>query len=84
MKLDSGISDICPWDNNYLFASLNHSTSQFILVDSNDYSIEKKFEVDEKDSRGCGIKVVRNPLHGSFLISFSINGKLNLYSQEFL
>ena len=28
MKLVSGISDICLWDNNYLFASLYKSTSQ--------------------------------------------------------
>ena len=80
MKLDSGISDICLWDNNYIFASLNHSTSQFVLIDINNRNIEKIFEVNDKDPRGCGIKVIRDTLHGSFLISSSINGKLNLYS----
>ena len=82
MKLESGISDICLWDNNYLFASLNHSTSQFVLIDSNIQLVEKKFGVneEEEESSGCGIKVLRHQLHGSFLISSSINGILNLYS----
>ncbi len=84
MKLDSGISDICLWDNNYLFASLNHSTSQFVLIDINNRNVEKKFIVNDKDPRGCGIKVIKDTLYGSFLISSSINGKLNLYSNTIL
>ena len=80
MKLDSGISDICIWSKDYFFASLNHSTSQFVLINAKKREVEKKFEVNDEDPRGCGIKVVKNKEKGSYLISSSINGKLNLYS----
>ena len=80
MKMDSGISDICLWDNNYIFASLNHSTSQFCLINVNSKIIEKNFKVKDKEPRWCGIKFIRNEDKGDYLISSSINGKLNLYS----
>ena len=78
--MDSGISDICLWDNNYIFASLNKSTSQFCLINANSKIIEKIFTVEDKVPRGCGIKVIKNKDKGDYLISSSINGKLNLYS----
>ena len=84
MTLDSGISDICLWDNNFIFASLNHSTSQFVLINLNSHQIEKHFKANDEDSRGCGIKVLKNKINGNFLISFSINGKLDLYTYWFL
>ena len=84
IKLNSGISDICLWDNNYIFASLNNtlnnSNSQFVLIDSNMSKTVKCFGVNDKDPRGCGIKVIRDTFYGSFLISSSLNGKLDLYS----
>ena len=81
MKLDSGISDISIWDNNYIFASLNHSVSlsQFCLINVNTKKIEEVFTVEDKEKRGCGIKVLRHKSKGNYLISSSINGKLNLY-----
>ena len=82
MKLDSGISDICLWNNDYIFASLNHSKSQFILINSKTHQIEKNFEVDDKDPRGCGIKVIKSKSQGNYLISSSINGKLDLYTMN--
>ena len=79
MTLDSGISDISLWDNDYIFASLNHSSSQFCLINANTKEIEKVFTVEDKEKRGCGIKVLRHESKGNYLISSSINGKLNLY-----
>ena len=43
MTLISGISDICLWDNNYIFASLTSSNSQFVLINCNSKEIEKIF-----------------------------------------
>ena len=80
MKLDSGISDICLWNNNYIFASLNGDQSQFILINSQTHKIEKTFEVDEEDASGCRIKVIRAKSLGNYLISSSIKGKLDLYT----
>ena len=82
MILESGISDICLWDKNYLFASLNHSEHQFALINVNDKVVEKNFGIEEEDPRGCGIKVLKNDSYGNFLISTGINGKLHLYSME--
>ena len=70
MKLDSGISDICLWNNDYIFASLNHSKSQFILINSKTHQIEKNFEV------------IKSKSQGNYLISSSINGKLDLYTMN--
>lgn len=84
MKLDSGISDISLWSNNYIFASLTNSASQFILINLNKKKIEKEFKVFNKNAKVCGIKVLRNTLYGNFIISSSMNGKLDLYSDEFL
>ena len=78
--IDSGISDICLWNNDYIFASLNHSTSQFSLININTKKIEKNFTVEDEDPRGCGIKVYKNDFKESYLISFSIKGNLDLYS----
>ena len=80
IKLDSGISDISLWDNDYIFASLNQSSSQFCLINANTYKIEKVFTVEDKEKRGCGIKVLRHESKGNYIISSSMNGKLNLYT----
>ena len=81
LSIDSGISDICIWDNDYIFASLNELYKyQFILINTKYNIIEKKYSEKDKDSRLCGIKVLRNKSKGDFLITFDISGKLNLYS----
>ena len=82
MKLESGISDICLWDNDYIFASLNHSEYQFALINVNDKIVENNFGIKEEDPRGCGVKVVKNESHGNYLISVGINGNLYLYSMD--
>ena len=82
MALESGISDICLWDNKYIFAcynSLNKSNSQFVLINTFTKKIEKKFNINDKDPRGCGIKVLRNK-NDDYLITISFTGKLNLYT----
>ena len=62
------------------FASLNKSTSQFVLIDANKYSIEKRFEVNEENPpKGNGIKILKHEIYGSYLLSSSLNGLLNLY-----
>lgn len=83
MKLDSGISDIGLWSNNYIFASLTNGASQFILINLNKKKIEKEFKVIDKDTKVCGIKILKNTLYGNFIISSSMNGKLDLYFDEF-
>ena len=82
MKLDSGISDICLWDNNYIFASLINSDSQFVLIDLNNYTIKKKYEAEDEVGSICGIKVIKKEFSKSFLISSSMKGLLDLYSLE--
>ena len=81
ISIYSGISDICIWDNDYIFASLNEFYRyQFILVNTKYNKIENKYSEKDKDSRLCGIKVHRNQSKGDFLITFNISGKLNLYT----
>ena len=80
MNLESGISDISLWDNDYLFASLNHSDHQFVLINVNDKVVEKNFDVEDEDPTGCGVKVLKNDSHGNYLISVGINGTLHLFS----
>ena len=81
ISISSGISDICIWDNDYIFASLNEfGYYQFILVNTKYNKIENKYTEKDKDSRLCGIKVLRNASKGDFLITFNISGKLNLYT----
>jgi hypothetical protein len=82
IELESGISDICLWDNDYLFASLNHSEHQFALINVNDKVVEKNFDIEEEDPRGCGVKVVKNESHGNYLISVGFNGNLHLFSMD--
>jgi hypothetical protein len=78
-----GISDICIWNNKYIFASYHGSPiNQFILINTNKMEIEKRFKKDEKEHFGAGIKVLRNKNKGNFLISISTKGKLDLYSIE--
>lgn len=76
------ISDICLWNNNYIFASLHSNPfNQFILINLNKMEIDKRFKKDENNN-GSGIKVLRNKTKGNFLISISTKGKLDLYSIE--
>ena len=82
MKLDSGISDICLWDNDYLFASFIHGEHQFALINVNDKKVEKTFSCKEGEQRGCGMKVVKNKFYGNYLISIGLNGYLDLYSMN--
>ena len=82
MNLESGISDISLWDNDYLFASLNHSDHQFVLINVYDKVVENNFDVETEDPRGCGVKVLKNDSHGNYLISVGIDGNLHLFSMD--
>ena len=76
--LSGGITDICPWDNNYIFATLNGGTKdKFVLINLNRKEVEKTFD-DIKDNILYGIKILR-PIKGDLLITFSSAGKLYLY-----
>ena len=79
MEINSCISDICLWNNDYIYASLIKGESHLILINLNDYSIEKNFYVEDKDQSGCEIKILRHESKGDYLISISIIGKLILY-----
>jgi len=80
ISLDSGLSDICIWDNNYIFASLNKGIDyDFILINTKYSKIEKTFIEKDEESRLCGIKVLRSGTEHNFLITFNMEGKLNLY-----
>jgi len=82
MELESGISDICLWDNDYLFASFTNGEHQFALINVNDKKVEKTFSNKEKEQRGCGVKIVKNKFYGNYLISIGLNGYLDLYSMN--
>ena len=78
-----GISDICLWNDKYIFASYHSSlTDQFILININKMEIEKSYKKDEKEHCVGGIKILRNKYKGNFLISISTRGKLDLYTME--
>ena len=81
IEINSGISDICLWDNAYIFASLTRSESQFALININKKEIEKNYFVDKKDSKGSGIKVLRHESKGNYLICYSLSGRLDLYKR---
>ena len=80
MTLDSGISDICLWDNKYIFASYNEFISpKYIVVNTTINKIEKKFNDNNFYHRICGIKSIRHKTKGSYIITSTKEGKLNLY-----
>ena len=76
----SGVSDICIWNNKYIFASLinNQTDCQFELINLESKEIEKKFGKREKED-GAGIKVLRHKSKGDYLICISSKGNLDLY-----
>ena len=77
IKLPGGITDICPWNNNYIFATLNGVIkNKFVLIDLDKKDIEKEFD-DIKDNTLFGIKLLKR--EGDVLITFSSEGKLYLY-----
>ena len=77
----SGISDICIWNNKYIFASLinNKNNFQFELINLESKEIEKKFVKRDKED-GAGIKVLRHKSKGDYLICISSKGNLDLYT----
>ena len=85
INLSSEITDIYPYDNNFIFASLYNSEVQFVLINVDNQKsqeIEKNFIVEDRDSRGSGIKILRNINRKDYLISYSLSGKLDLYLLE--
>lgn len=78
ITINSGISDICFWDNRFVFAGLvNPKDGTFILIDIKSGNIEKKFQED-KDKRCAGIKLIKHK-DGNFMITSNMNGDLDLY-----
>ena len=80
METNQGISDICLWNNNYIFAALHSGENQFILINANTKKIEKQFQVRALNELGGGIKILRHKTKGDHLIVISSNGKLDLYT----
>jgi len=81
MKLDSGISDICLWDNEHIFASYNEFFSpKFILINIKYNKVEKKYKDNiHHVHRVCGIKAIRHETKGNYIITSTMGGELNLY-----
>ena len=80
ISFDSGISDISIWDNKYIFIAFNQCNDyHFALINIKFGKIEKKYVENEKESKLCGIKVIRSKSKGDYLITFNMSGKLNLY-----
>ena len=80
--MDCDISNICLWDNNYIFASFYNSKSEFGLINLKDMTIEEiKIENDKNEKLGKGrcVKLLKRESNYNYLISISFNGKLNLY-----
>jgi len=80
IETNRGISDICLWNNNYIFAALHSGGNQFILMNADTKKIEKKFPVRGLNELGGGIKILRHKTKGDYLIVISLNGKLDLYT----
>ena len=78
-ETSSGVSDICLWDNKYIFSSLTKSVHEFLLINLDSKKIVKKFFKRGKEDFGAGVKVLRHKSKGDFLISISIKGNLDLY-----
>ena len=80
IKLSYGLTDICIWSNNYIFATYNGSIKdKFVLININDKEIEKGFGYEEIEKTCYGIKLLRNRIEGEFLITYNSEGKLYLY-----
>ena len=81
MELDSGISDICLWDNEHIFASYNEFISpKFILINTKYSKVIKKYKDNvHNEHRICGIKTIRHKTKGNYIIASTMNGELNLY-----
>ena len=78
VETNSGISDICLWNNNYFFAGLvNSDKTNFILVNIDRGEIEKEF-IKEINNSCAGIKVI---IHDSsyYLVTANMKGNLDLY-----
>jgi len=79
MFLDSGVSDICLWNKEYIFVSYNEFP-KFILINTKYNKIEKIYkEKVNIYNRICGIKTIRHETKGNYIITSTMNGKLNLY-----
>ena len=81
MELDSGISDICLWDNEHIFASYNEFISpKFVLINTKYCKVEKKYQDNiHNNHRICGIKTIRHETKGNYIITSTMDGELNLY-----
>ena len=78
IKTPSGISDICLWNNCYVFAALVKSQSQnFILIDIENGEIIKKFKKEINNSC-AGIKVIKHE-NEKYLLTSNLKGNLDLY-----
>ena len=69
--------DICLWNNNLIFVeeSRRNPKFEFELIDIDKKTIIKKFRKDGGD----GIKCIKHPEYGDYLVSKSLKGELNLY-----
>ena len=80
IRLTLGIMDMCIWDNNYIFASLNGVSKDFVLINLNNKEIEKEFSNLKVNC--CGIHLFKNRVAGNFLILCTTEGQLLLYSNN--
>jgi len=78
IQLTNGITDICLWNNNYIFVSfVKAEKDKFILLNLDSKEVEKKFD-DINDNFCYGIKILKHKT-GDLLMTFTSAGKLYLY-----
>ena len=80
IRLPLGIMDMCIWDKDYIFASLNGTSKDFVLININNKEIEKEFTNLKVNC--CGLQLLKNTMAGNFLIACTTEGKLFLYSNN--
>ena len=78
IQLTNGITDICLWNNNYIFVSfVNAEKDKFILLNLDSKEVEKRFD-DITDKICYGVKILKHKT-GDLLMTFTSAGKLYLY-----
>ena len=81
LETSSGITDICLWNNNYIFAAFINSTKgNFALIDIYKREIIKSFK-KEVNCGFAGIKKKKNN-SGNYLITTNKKGNLDLFLME--
>ena len=81
VETTSGISDMCLWNDTYVFAGLIKSDkNNFILINIKNGEIVKSFKTETNNSC-AGIKIIKAE-SGTYLITANMKSNLDLYILE--